>query len=237
MRGQVHDPPATSEARYNVTMRVQDIAGNSIPDVKVSACQGFAPECSGEGLASSGTTDAEGKVTLELDQIFFGYFLIDSDGRFMRMTLKPSQPTYRLERNIDIVLFTSEFLTMYAGFLSTNAVDPELSHFLFRAYNCLPTRYTKGQADAALAAGYGVTIDHSSQSGSQVFYTGASLLIDPTVSSTQPGGGGFGGALNVTPGVVTTINATHDGQTVATTQLRLARGELGFVFLTPSVAP
>jgi len=69
-----------------------------------------------------------------------------------------------------------------------------------------------------------------------VFYTGVSLGVDPTATTTLPGGGGFGGALDLTSGQIT-VNARYGDAVVGTAQLTLSAGELGFVFLSPAATP
>jgi len=228
--------PTPSESSYTVTIHLQDAATKSVADARVSACQSFLPSCTGDGLASEGTTDKDGNVQLQLDQLFFGYFLIDTGGRAAPTTFKPSQPIYRVDREITVILLESDFWAATAGSLGLETIDPEGSNLLFRANNCLPYRYTKGLVTTALAAAEDVSVDYTAGAGSRVFYTSVSLGVDPRATSTQPGGGGFGGALDLTPGQVS-VNARYQDGLVGTAQLTLASGGLGFVLLFPAANP
>jgi hypothetical protein len=225
--------PSPSKA-YNVTIRIVDPVQNQpVKDAKVSACGGLDPACSlGGGMESMGTTDMDGRVTLQLQSSFFGYFAVDAGANFFPLVAMWSQPTYRVDNTFTLNVFPRSWLAHMGDQLNAK-IEPEAGHLIFHAQNCLPLRFTSGSTANATGEGVKVSYSKLGANSTRVFYTTYALMVDPNQSSTSIAGSGYGGAFNLPPGAATVIGSFNN-MDIANAGLPMRADTLGLVFLVPN---
>lgn len=137
----------------DVTMRLTDYSSRQpVPGLQVSACGAAQDNCG--ALVSSGTTDAQGRVTLTLPTIsgvqlgFHGYFEVvppqvdagtgDAGASLstLRMLYFPSSPLSVSHAHFDALTFTPAGLTNLAAYPKVQLV-PGRGHLALQALDCL----------------------------------------------------------------------------------------------------
>jgi len=246
--GCVHDytVPESSEP-YGVTLTVLDgITSGPLPGVTVRACQSADPTCGSVGRVGSSVSDTSGNVMFTLPQSFFGYFLVEGfdagEIHYVTTILKPSQPLYRMDSKLEMLLFTQDVLEATATQLETG-LEPGRGSLILRALNCMPTRYTRSSSDNALASAAGalasaeqVSFSYVSTTGSRVIYQSPSFTPEPTASATVPGAGGYAFVHNVSPELVS-VTATFDNDVVSTTSVAVYPDSIVLVNMIPDAEP
>jgi hypothetical protein len=219
---------------YSVRVRVAEATSNrGVKGATVTACQGSDPNCGiGAGMDGSATTDADGYATLALRNDFFGYFVADGGDSYFVTTLMWSQPTYRVDTTFTINLFAKEWLDVLLQQVMVKKHD-DAGHMIFRAENCLPLRYIGNDNANAEADGVIVNYAPNGPDSSRTFYTTYALSVDPVATATQAIGSGYGGAVNLPPGLVSIVGS-HDNDTTMNAVVRIRPDALGLVMLVPN---
>ncbi|MFI5309188.1 MAG: hypothetical protein ACHQ53_17665, partial [Polyangiales bacterium] len=130
----------------NVDVTVIDFAAvpdKPLADVKVQACNAVDPSC-GTGLVAEATTGKDGKVTLQVQPSFDGFFDF-SGGGYLDSTVQWSEPFYRLTgfKQYQLTSDALAGLAVIVG-LHQSADEPfnaDAGHLIFRVEGCLPLRY------------------------------------------------------------------------------------------------
>jgi hypothetical protein len=223
------------DAAYSVTLRVNDALqeDRNIAGATVTACQGRDPACSvGMGQESSGTTDANGHVTLALSRGFVGYFLVEKkeDG-YVPMIASWSQPSYVVDNTFTVSMFKPAWIQAMASQVNV-MLEKDVGHVIFKALNCLPLRYIGDAELNADAEGVSVSYTPRSSGSSDVVYVSTGLAIDRAANATSTAGLGYGGIFNLPAGAVT-LSGSHEGLDVGSAQLPMRANNLGVVFMVP----
>jgi hypothetical protein len=228
-----YDWPEPSKP-YTVTLSITDpLTNQGIADVKATACEGVDPGCAiGGGMSASGTTDADGRVSLQVSSGFYGYFLIDAGSSYYPVVAQFSQPSYRISPNFTINVFQRSWVKVMASMLQAE-VDNSAGQMIFRAQNCLPLHFIGSNVVNAEAADVSVSYGRKGAKTTKVFYTIGGLGVDPEATETSEQGSGFGGALNL-PAGQTSIVGRHDNTDVINATIPLRADALGILFLVPN---
>jgi hypothetical protein len=219
---------------YDVTLRaITLVAGTSLQDLQVSACQNSDPGCSeGSGLTGAGVTDVNGRGTVTIPFSFFGFFLLSGNGDSMPTSVFWSQPTYRVDPTFTVRVMPLDVARAMATNVGVTLRD-DASHLIFRAENCLPMRYLGNASLNAEADGVSVSFMPVAKDSSKVFYTTFGSSIDTTATETQVGGSGYGGAFNLPASQTLTMIATHAGVEVMRAAVQMQPGTVSMVYLVP----
>ena len=219
---------------YTVTLKISDpLTNQGMPNVNVAACEGVDPGCSiGGGMSTSGVTDAQGQVSLQVTSGFYGYFLIDAGADYYPVVAQFSQPSYRISTSFTVNVFPRSWVKVMASMLQAD-VDDGAGQMIFRTQNCLPLHFIGSSAANAEAGDVTVSYGRKGAKTTKVFYTIGGLQVDPQANATSEQGSGFGGALNL-PAGQTSIVGRHANTDVINATIPLRADALGILFLVPN---
>ena len=230
-----------AEGRVDVPVTGVDFTStqdNPIPieGVTVRACEGIDPRCS-SGKRAEAVTDATGQATLEdLSAGFTGFYTFSGGmsefGAYLPLTVRWSEPVHRAAGFLQFALNDVAVAGLAMITQVEDDFDPERGHLIVRIQGCLPLRYLNPIEPPKAEAEHVKLSFEPAEGATRVFYTapngGVALSLEETTTD------GVGGAFNVQPSNVTvTAVDTVSGEVVATGNVQVNAGSIGFMYLLP----
>lgn len=231
-----------AEGRADVPVTVLDFTStrdNPIPieGVTVRACEGIDPRCT-SGKRAEAVTDATGQATLEdLSAGFNGFYTFEGGesefGSYVPLTVRWSEPVHRAGSGFVQFALSGAAVDGLAMVTQVgNNFDPERGHLIVRIQGCLPLRYLNPIEPPKAEAEHVKISFEPSEGATQVFYTAANGGVVVTLEETSTDG--VGGAFNVQPSnVEVTALDTVSGEVVASGNVQVNAGSIGFMYLMP----
>ncbi len=210
---------------------------NGAGGLDVHGCDGTDPLClRGTPL---GTTDAEGAVVLSPVATYADSFRIAQPGSSEADPLAYVPTHTRWSEHVTwagpastYVFRREQVQALVTVSQSADAYQPDQSHLVFFAHNCLPMRYAfQGVEPYAQAAGVTVRLEPDT-AAYPVVYTSAEALPDRSLTMTSRVGSG--GAIGIPSERNLTLVGFRNGREFARTVFNAPMGGLGIVHLVPA---
>jgi hypothetical protein len=210
-------PPAmAAQGRVLYSMQLVDITTRRLAlEVRTRACTIADVECA-DPVTPWLTPDDQGWVDLTLFEGFVGYFEVDAEGLVPGLIFPGETINVSTTLNYPVFVLTASSFVALAGSIGL-AQDPALGAIAIRSFNCEGVT----ASDVAL----------STAAAGDGWYFADGL---PSATATKTGSEGYGGFINVPPGVVAVDALAPTGSSVSGERTLVVRtGWFSLLYLWP----